>query len=222
MTHLVFDIETIGFDFSTLDTTSQEALMKHAHTDEEKAQVPNTMGFSPLTGEIVAVALMNPESGKGAVYAQAPGVDPFDLEEDGVRYVSKTEPEILEEFWKAVSFYDQVVTFNGRGFDVPFLMVRSAIHKIRPSKNLMGNRYWDNHIDLYDRLGFFGAVRRTMGLHMWCKAFGIESSKDGGISGYQVPEFFANKRYMEIARYCFDDVRATAELFSYWSKYMNI
>ncbi|MFH1862740.1 MAG: 3'-5' exonuclease [bacterium] len=36
------------------------------------------------------------------------------------------EKELLELFWKKLLEYQQVVTFNGRGFDCPFLMVRSS------------------------------------------------------------------------------------------------
>lgn len=222
MSKLVFDIETVGVEFDSLDPQAQEYLLKAARTDEERALVPDQLSFSPLTGRIVAIAILNPDTDKGAVYYQAPGQEVSEVEEEGVTYITGTESEILERFWKTAAYYDQFVTFNGRAFDVPFLMVRSAVHQIVPSKNLMANRYWDNHIDLYDRLGFFGAVRRTMTLHMWCQALGIRSSKANGISGHEVAAFFKEGRYTEIARYCFDDIRATAQLLAYWEKYINI
>jgi DNA polymerase elongation subunit (family B) len=34
---------------------------------------------------------------------------------------------LLTAFWDVAKHYDAVVTFNGRGFDVPFLYLRSAI-----------------------------------------------------------------------------------------------
>jgi hypothetical protein len=156
------------------------------------------------------------------VYYQAPGSEPVESDENGIVYASGTESEILGKFWRTIGFYEQFITFNGRSFDCPFLMVRSAIHKVKPSKNLVPYRYGDDHIDLYDRLGFFGAVRRTMSLHMWCQAFGIRSSKSGGIDGYEVPRLFREGRYLDIARYCFDDVRATTELFEYWNAFINV
>lgn len=222
MSRVVIDIETVGVDFDGLDDQAQEYLLKAARTQEEREAVPETLSFSPLTGQIVAIAMLNPDTAKGAVYYQAPGQDASEFEESGVVYASGTESQILEKFWRTIGFYEQFVTFNGRSFDCPFLMVRSAINKVRPTKNLVPYRYGDEHIDLYDRLGFFGAVRRTMSLHMWCQAFGIRSSKTGGISGYEVPRFFHEGKYLEIARYCFDDIRATAELFEYWNSYINI
>lgn len=222
MSRVVFDIETVGVDFASLDGQSQEYLLKGARTPEERETVPETLSFSPLTGQIVAIALLNPDTQKGAVYYQSPGVQPTETEENGIVYASGTEAGILEKFWRTVGFYDQFITFNGRSFDCPFLMVRSAVNKVKPTKNLVPYRYGDDHIDLYDRLGFFGAVRRTMSLHMWCQAFGIRSSKSGGITGYDVPRLFKEGRHLDIARYCFDDIRATAELFEYWNSYINI
>jgi uncharacterized protein YprB with RNaseH-like and TPR domain len=224
MTRIVFDIETVGVDFEGLDEQAKDYLLKAARSDEERALVPEQLSFSPLTGQIVAIAMLNPDTGKGAVYYQAPGQPATETEENGIIYACGSEPEILEKFWRTIAFYDQFVTFNGRAFDCPYLMVRSAIHKVKPTKNLVPNRYWDAHIDLYDRLGFFGAVRRTMNLHMWCQAFGIRSSKanDNGINGHEVPKFFKDGRYLDIARYCFEDIRATAELFDYWDKYINV
>jgi hypothetical protein len=222
MSRIIFDIETTGVQFDTLDEQAQEYLLKAARTPEEREQIPDTLSFSPLTGQIVAIAMLNPDTQKGAVYYQAPGKEIAETEENGIVYAAGNEKDILERFWRTLGFYEQFVTFNGRSFDGPFLMVRSAIHSLRPTKNLVPYRYGDEHIDLYDRLGFFGAVRRTMSLHMWCQAFGIPSSKANGVTGHEVPEFFAQGRYEEIAKYCMDDVRATGELFRYWDEYINI
>lgn len=222
MSRVVFDIETVGVDFTTLDEQAQEYLLRAARTEEEKALVPETLSFSPLTGQVVAIAMLNPDTGKGAVYYQAPGVESEEHEEDGIVYVAGSEEEILKRFWQTIACYDQYVTFNGRSFDCPFLMVRSAIHKLKPTKNLVPYRYGDEHIDLYDRLGFFGAVRRTMSLHMWCQAFGIRSSKSAEVNGYEVPRLFREGKFLDIARYCFEDIRATAELFAYWNDFINI
>ena len=40
------------------------------------------------------------------------------------------------------------------GFDCPFLMMRSAILGVKPTRNLMPNRYYMTHIDLLDQLTF--------------------------------------------------------------------
>ncbi len=218
---IVIDIETIGSDFESFDEISQEYLLKFAETEEEIQAAKDGLSFSPLTGEIVAIGMLNPDSNKGVVYYQSPGVAQEPLEENGIEYVADTEAGILKKFWDVVRYYDQIITFNGRGFDAPFLLLRSAIHKIRPTKEIMPNRYNVSHCDLIDVLTFYGSVRRKFSLHMWCNAFGIKSPKEEGVTGHQVPELFSQQQFLTIAKYCVGDLYATAELYDYWNKYVR-
>ena len=230
MPKLIFDIETVGVEFDSLDDKSQELLLRFAETPEDIEAVREGLGFSPLTGQAVSVGALNPETAKGAVYFLSPEGKSDKQEKDSVPYIPhSTERELLKSFWDASAHYDQFITFNGRSFDAPYLMIRSAINKIKPAKNLMTYRYESEqygkiitHLDLLDRLTFFGAVRRKGGLHIWCQAFGIKSPKSKGISGDDVTQLFKDKEYTKIAEYCFDDVLATEKLYEYWEKYVNI
>lgn len=230
MAKLVLDIETIGEKFDQLDQTTQEVLTrwtKKESKNEDEYRVAlddlkNGLGFSPLTGEIVAIGILDVEKNKGVVYFQAPGENIKEIEKDGIKFKQMIEKEMLENFWQVASKYDEFITFNGRGFDAPFLMIRSAIHKIKPSKDLMSNRYDKKHIDLMDILSFYGAVRRKGSLHLYCRAFGIKSPKEDGISGDGVNAFFKEKKFLEIAKYNVGDLRATKELYEYWEKYLRM
>ena len=221
MSRIIFDIETAGADFDSLDLPTREYLLKWAGSDEEEALVRESLSFYPLTGEVVCIGMLNPDSNKGAVYFQTPGEALPPFEEEGVRFEGGTEKEILEKFWNTVKAYDSFITFNGRCFDCPFLMVRSAIHRVKPTRNLMPNRYNGAHIDLLDQLSFYGASKRRFTLDMWCKAFGIKSPKADGITGYQVKDLFRAGRHVDIARYCAGDLRATRELFLVWENYIK-
>jgi hypothetical protein len=86
----------------------------------------------------------------------------------------------------------------------------------------MPNRYGDTHIDLFDQLSFFGATRRKFSLDMWCRTFGIKSPKSEGVTGYEVKDLYKAGRYLDIARYCAGDLKATAELLSVWHTYFRI
>jgi len=120
-----------------------------------------------------------------------------------------------------VKSYDQVITFNGRSFDGPFLSLRSARHLIHPAKNLFGYRYDHRvHCDLLEQLTFYGATRRYT-LDFYAKFFGILSSKDEGIDGSMISELYQSGKYLEIARYCARDLMTTAKLFDYWDKYLK-
>ncbi len=218
---IVLDIETIGKDFDSFDEMSKEYLLKFAETEEEIKTVKEGLSFSPVTGEIVAIGMLNPESNKGAVYYQSPEIIQEPVEENGIEYIADTEAGILSRFWEAASHYSQIITFNGRGFDAPYILIRSAIHKIRPTKDIMPNRYNLSHADLIDLLTFYGAVRKKFSLHMWCNAFGIKSPKEEGVTGHDVPDLFRDKQFLTIAKYCVGDLYATADLFEYWEKYVR-
>lgn len=219
---VIVDIETIGREFESLDETSREYLLKYAETEEDIKSAKESLGFSPLTGEIVAIGMLNPDTDNGVVYFQSPEVLQEPVKEDRIELIADTETGILRRFWEAVKHYDQIITFNGRGFDAPFIILRSAILKIKPTKDLMPNRYTiTSHIDLLDQLTFYSSVRRRFSLHIWCKAFGIKSPKEEGITGYEVNELFKERKYLEIARYCIGDLYATKELFEYWNKFVR-
>jgi len=64
-------------------------------------------------------------------------------------------------------------------------------------------------------------VRRKGNLHMWCRAFGIKSPKADGVSGDDVGALFKDKEYVKIAEYNVGDLKATAELYTYWNNYMR-
>jgi DNA polymerase elongation subunit (family B) len=221
MSQIIFDIETVGKDFESLDKATQEYLLRYAETEDEKEEIKDRLSFYPLTAEVVAIGLLNPDTQKGLVFFQTTGEPLLPFEEDNIRYETGTEKEILEKFWDVIKDYNQFITFNGRGFDCPFILIRSAIHRIKPKKDLMPNRYNDMHVDLLDHLTFYGATRRRFSLDMWCRAFGIKSPKEGGITGYEVKDLFRAGRYIDIARYCVGDLRATRELLSYWENYIR-
>lgn len=221
MPRIIFDIETVGKDFESLDKPVQEYLLKYAETSDEKEEIKDRLSFYPLTAEIVTIGLLDPDLQKGFAFFQTSGDPLLPFEEDNVLYETGTEKEIIRKFWNVIKKYNQFITFNGRGFDCPFIMIRSAVHKIKPTRDLMPNRYNDAHIDLLDQLTFYGAYRRRFSLDMWCRAFGIKSPKESGITGYEVKDLYKAGRCLDIAKYCVGDLVATGELFNYWEKYIR-
>lgn len=235
MSSLIFDIETIGEDFEHLDETTQDILtqwIKKESSSEEDYKVAledlkNGLGFSPLTGEIVAIGVLDNERNQGVIYYQDPSGKHKETSDKSFKFKPCSEKEMLESFWSGAKNYDQVVTFNGRAFDAPFLITRSAIHGIKPTVDMMEGRYLYQqkgirHIDLLDQLTFYGATRKKGNLHLWSRAFGIKSPKSEGVSGDDVGRLFKEKKYLEIAQYNVGDLLATQELFKKWDEYFNL
>lgn len=221
MNRLVFDIECMGLEFDELDDITQHSLLSNCKNEKECEEAKERTSLWPVTGEIVAIGMLNLDTENSKVYFRGADGVTDEYEKDDVIYKMGSEKEILEWFWKDVQHFDQVITFNGRGFDVPYILFRSMVHEIKPTINLMPNRYGDYrtgfnfHLDLLDQLSYFGATRK-FNLHMYSQALGIASPKEGGVSGLEVPRIFKEDKYELIADYCLRDVYATAELFKKW------
>jgi DNA polymerase elongation subunit (family B) len=221
MNRIVFDIETLARPFEEFDRQQQEYLLKFAKTEEERAEAIRRMSLSPFTARLLAIGMINPDSNQGKVVYEAPEAEPRFSPDGLVEFEACTERGMLERFWETVTHYNQLITFNGRTFDGPFLMVRSALLGLRPSRNLVPYRYSaKEHCDLLDQLVFYGATRK-FNLDFYCKAFGIESPKARGITGLDLEVLHREGRHLEIAEYCLGDVRATSELFHRWQSFLS-
>ncbi|MCX6796015.1 MAG: ribonuclease H-like domain-containing protein [Candidatus Falkowbacteria bacterium] len=234
---LIFDIETVGEKFDELDEVTKNNLTRwikrEAAGDEEKYNVMLTdikegLGFSPLTGQIVAIGIFDTVKNQGVVYYQAPAREEKETREENFTFKPKTEEEMLSAFWQGAINYQEFVSFNGRSFDVPFLVLRSAKYQIKPTLNLMTYRYGHDriggirHIDLLDQFTYQGAVRRKGSLHLFCRMFNIKSPKAAGITGDDIDRLFQEQKYLELAEYNSWDLIATWELYKIWQKYVSI
>jgi len=226
---LIFDIETVGTDLEELSESQQEYLLRYAEKEKDELQKKEKseeavryLSLYPWTAKVVCIGFLNAESGNSFILYEGEEDAEFEQDEKRIKYKALPEKEMLEHFWKYVSAAEQVVTFNGRNFDIPFLMIRSAIHRIKPVKNLLKNRYnCKEHVDLLEQFTFFGMTRK-FNLDFYCKSLGITSPKSKGISGMDVKELYNAGRIKDIAVYCAEDVKATYELYKIWDEYLNL
>src|SRR4051812_7270802 len=231
MATVVFDIETSALPPEIFEDVQQEYLFRDderfpegEERDKRRTEIANMMSLWPFTSRIVCIAMLNAESSRGQVLFTADDYEEDAVEAGPVEFVPCVdEMEMLSQFWEVAKHYDSVVTFNGRGFDVPFLYLRSAQLNVPISrKDWLGYRYaTDPHCDLAEQLTFYGVsgregAARKFNLDFYCKAFGIESPKSHGISGMDVNDLMAQGRYREIAEYCLRDVQATVLLYQIW------
>ena len=220
MPKLLFDIETLGFPLESFDEVQQKYLMRFATTDEEKEEAKRRLNLNAPTAQVIAIGMMNPDTSAGQVLFQSPNKEEFFSPDKSIEFRSGDERDLLVQFWERVSHYDQFITFNGRSFDCPFLMLRSALIGVKPSRSLLPYRYSQIHIDLLDQFTFYGATRK-FSLDFYCKSFGIKSPKSDGITGLDLGDLFGAGKYREIAEYCLGDLKATMELHRIWNQYLN-
>ena len=167
------------------------------------------------------------ERARGVIFFDTEGSITEDIDTGEYVLKPRTEAAMLRDFWEGARLYDTFVTFNGRAFDIPFIILRSLVHGITPTRNLMSNRYLSSqrdtrHIDLQDQLSFYGAVARKQPLHLYCRAFGIPSPKAEGVSGDDVTKLFAEKQYETIARYNSRDITATTQLYEVYKTHLGL
>jgi DNA polymerase elongation subunit (family B) len=214
---VVFDIETVGRPWLELDALQRERLTRYAEDHEDFLRRKEGGSLSPYSGKVIVIAMLNPETGRGAVWYEATAERHEEKSADGLfDLVGCPERDMLAEFWEKIEKFDRFVSFNGRSFDGPFLSVRSAVHGLSPSKNLSGYRYsLESHVDLLEVLTFHGTVSRDQSpsLHAACVAFGIPSPKSAEMHGYAVGDAYREGRLGDVAAYCRKDVEATAALF---------
>jgi DNA polymerase elongation subunit (family B) len=237
-TYIIYDIETAGLPFEDFDESCQEYLLRGAKNEEEQQKKIAEMALAPLTGKIVCLGMRvmqfkdnawSEERCGAFINAEQLAEQEPEILPSGARMVRCSEEKILEGFWRICSLYSNphFITFNGRGFDAPFIMLRSAVLRIRPPFNLMqGTRYnyRENHTDLLDELCFMnpqstGATRRY-NFDFVTKAFGIPSPKGEGIDGSKVGQLYAEGKYQDIAEYCLRDVYATWDLYQTLKNYL--
>jgi 3'-5' exonuclease len=128
----------------------------------------------------------------------------------------KDEGGMLADFAEFMGKWEPtIVTWNGRGFDLPVLMLRSLRYGVSAPwyYRKPGYRYRyssDGHIDLCDVLADYGATRMTS-LHGAARLIGLPG-KDG-VDGSQVEALFRTGQIEALRGYCLSDVAQTAFLF---------
>lgn len=232
MARLAFDIETSALPLEQFDEAQREYLLREAEkiADEtaraaRREEVLRQLNLWPFTAQVVCVAMLNVDSLRGKVLFLAEDYEP-DEAGGPVEFVPcAEESELLASFWDLARHYEEIVTFNGRSFDVPFLYLRSAILNVPISKkNWLGYRFaTEPHCDLAEQFTFYGVsgregAARRFNLDFYCKAFGIDSPKAHGVTGMDVNQLLAEGRHREIAEYCLRDVHATVALYRIWKE----
>jgi len=229
MKRIIFDIETTRCNLTDLQESQQEFLLRDAEKEiyeplrlKKVEETEKNLSLFPFTAKVIVIGYYDVQTNKTYVMYENEVEEEKHEGESGIIYKGMPEKDMLEHFWQYIIKFDQVITFNGRNFDIPFLLLRSAILGVKPTRNLMGNRYnTDNHLDLLDALSFFGVFKK-FNLDFYCRSFGIESPKANGITGMDVHELYVAGKIQEIATYCAGDVEATYNLFNVWNNYLNI
>jgi len=131
--------------------------------------------------------------------------------------------EITKIFWRGWEAYrgPTLVTFNGRGFDVPLMELAAFRYGVSVPQwfddtvrtyEQRRNRYnTKSHLDLHDLMTNFGASRFNGGLNLAANLLGKPGKMD--VQGDMVQDMYDEGRLGEINDYCRCDVLDTYFVF---------
>ena len=126
------------------------------------------------------------------------------------------EHHLLEDFARFVGRARPVlVTYNGRSFDLPVIVMRSLCHAIAlpwyyRDRDIRYRYSEDGHLDLCDWLADHGATRAGK-LDALARMIGLPGKL--GVDGSQVEGLYHAGQLESIQKYCLADVAQTALLF---------
>jgi predicted PolB exonuclease-like 3'-5' exonuclease len=128
--------------------------------------------------------------------------------------------EIVRQFWRGVAHYNRakLVTFNGRGFDLPLMELAAFDHGCQARDYFLNsrNRFGGMHLDLMDWLSNYGACRLAGGLSMLAqRGAGGAPAGCGKLygNGEQVYRLYQEGKLQEINDYCMYDTLDTFFVF---------
>ncbi len=226
---LVIDIETVAIEENEFSESQREFILREALKIEDENlrskkedESIRLMSLFPFTGKIISIGLMSVDRQSIYVMYEDNEQNEWFSKEMNCKFKSMSESQMLSCFWKYVNKCNHLISFNGRNFDLPFLMLRSSILEIKPSRNFLKSRYDSKyHTDLLECFSMFGLTKK-FNLDFYCRAYDIKTPKSDSINGMEIRELYKAGRRKEIAFYCAKDVYASCRLYEKWDKYLNI
>lgn len=134
----------------------------------------------------------------------------------GVVGEGKNEAGILTDFARFLEDRrPDMVSWNGRGFDLPVISARCLRHGVRfahyyAARDVRFRFSPDGHFDVMDYLADFGAARAAR-LDTTAKLIGLPGKV--GVDGKDVGPLVHQGRLAEVQAYCLGDVLQTAGVF---------
>jgi|SRR3989344_541650 len=185
MNYIAFDIETAPIDIR--DDMIKEYLMDKQISKEMRS-------LNPMYAKIICICL-KPNDGEMIILS------------------GENERVLIEQFWSIVKDYNLFVTNNGYGYDVPFLIVRSAINRIKPSIKININKFSMENSNHFDTMLFFSQnVFTNPRLDIIAKTLGIDVGENR-FSGAEVERLYREGKWEEIRQHCREDVDITERIY---------
>src|SRR5262249_44288980 len=108
--------------------------------------------------------------------------------------------EVVKKFWLGAAMHQRtkLVTFNGRGFDLPLLELAAYRYGLSLKDHILHtrHRFNGNSLDLQEFFTNYGACRMVGGLNLLAKMIGLPGKLE--VSGDKVLEMWRADQLQEI------------------------
>lgn len=225
---LVFDIETVA------DITPENRAAITPLAGKREVTAEEYASLCPPLARVVCIGWLDVTAQKlGALFdatLHAGEWQPSTTVEDGSGKTRSCdihgcdgEADLLKQFGGMVERHlggtnGQLVTYNGRGFDLPVLIHRDIKHRVTQGRELLTKAVNENryrplmHVDLQDAVTFCGATGRYP-MAAYAIGYGWRSPKTE-MDGSMVSTAVKEGRILDVVIYCAGDVLATAHIYS--------
>lgn len=188
MDYVTLDIETVALP-EAFEPKVLDYLMR-----KETAKL---IGLHPVFSKIIAVGIKEPNNEPNIFWGD-------------------DERKILSDTW---SYFDahrgvRIVTFNGYGFDIPFIKVRSLINGIKPTMLIETNKWRMEGANHFDLMLAFSHIDTFLwvSLEALCRLYGIEVPEDK-LGGEKVVAYYRRGDWDSIMKHIGQDLVMTEELY---------
>ena len=208
---LIIDIETISWfkdeeHKKFVVEERQDSRLKNPDliAENHKKIIANA-ALSAYTGQVSVIGMKHTGMNETFIYTLG-YTDPLDGFVNGF----PTERELLMAVWasiaKAIDNGERVVTFNGKGFDLPYLFIRSLINNVSAGLDYMNLIHPYNHDSHLDIKALFekGSLKEI--------AYVLDCQTDNETDGSELPELWKVDP-AKVVEKCKSDLVQTEKLY---------
>lgn len=220
---LILDIETYKTDDQAL--IAYEIAGKKR--EDYKQSALEKLAINPHTGKVILVGMLGDRIDSGSPgWQEITYPEGADATEQKVicqalwGLEGESETDILKDVWQVIADEldsgGQIITYNGKSFDIPYLIRRSMILNIPIAHRRGGGNIFypydlikkyssEAHLDLWEKLNpNYGDF---VSLNKWAYVMGITT--DMGSKGSDVGEWFEKGEFDKIKEHCSEDLWKT-------------
>jgi len=195
---IALDIETVAQSVKVLQSIMPEFEGRTGTKDPEKIAAQ----IAVKRAEWLDKAALDPNLGRIACVSLYDGSDMVSFHDH--------ESKILSELWMMLEDQPEIVTFNGKSFDLPYIIRRSWYCGVKPTRGYDTHRYYSKtHFDL--RLILADGDTHAKGkLSDYAK---LKLGVDMDTKGSEVQALWDDGKIKEIVDHCEQDTLITWQLF---------